>query len=113
MLPNPQFPPDWVTFTEEILNGKLHFLFRGWSFELFNILSTDQGEKSDYQWIGSILILKNRFVETFVTCLILFKDISISQENVDFVLNESFSGKKDPNVNDCELNNNDEHGNIM
>ena len=26
MLPNPQFPADLVTFTEEILNGKLHFL---------------------------------------------------------------------------------------
>ena len=23
--PNPQFPADFVTFTEEILNGKLHF----------------------------------------------------------------------------------------
>ena len=27
MWPNPQFPGDyWVTFTEEICNGKLHFL---------------------------------------------------------------------------------------
>ena len=26
MRPNPQFPPDLVTFTREILNGKLHFL---------------------------------------------------------------------------------------
>ena len=26
MWPNPQFPEDLVTFTEEILNGKLHFL---------------------------------------------------------------------------------------
>ena len=26
MWPNPQFPPDSVTFTEGILNGKLHFL---------------------------------------------------------------------------------------
>ena len=26
MWPNPQFPADMVTFTEEILNGKLHFL---------------------------------------------------------------------------------------
>ena len=26
MLPNPQFSANLVTFTEEILNGKLHFL---------------------------------------------------------------------------------------
>ena len=26
MLPNAQFPADLVTFTEEILNGKLYFL---------------------------------------------------------------------------------------
>ena len=26
MWPNPQFPAGLVTFTEEILNGKLHFL---------------------------------------------------------------------------------------
>ena len=26
MRPNPWFPADLVTFTEEILNGKLHFL---------------------------------------------------------------------------------------
>ena len=26
MWPNPQLPADLVTFTEEFLNGKLHFL---------------------------------------------------------------------------------------
>ena len=26
MWPNPQFPEDLVTFTEEILNWKIHFL---------------------------------------------------------------------------------------
>ena len=26
MWPNPQFPPDLVKFTEEILNGKLRFM---------------------------------------------------------------------------------------
>ena len=26
MWPNPQFPADLITFTEEILNWKLHFL---------------------------------------------------------------------------------------
>ena len=28
MWPNPQETADWVTFTEEILNGKRHFLCR-------------------------------------------------------------------------------------
>ena len=27
MWPNPQFPADLVTFTEEILKGKFHFLY--------------------------------------------------------------------------------------
>ena len=34
MWPNPQFPEDLVTFTEEIPNGKLHFscsVLKGWS----------------------------------------------------------------------------------
>ena len=26
MWPNPQFPADLVTFTEEVLNGKLYFM---------------------------------------------------------------------------------------
>ena len=26
MCPNPQVPAEMVTFTEEIINGKLHFL---------------------------------------------------------------------------------------
>ena len=30
MWPNPQFPADLITFTEEILNGKLHF-FAGYT----------------------------------------------------------------------------------
>ena len=32
MCPNLQFPADLVTFTEEILNGKLHFLCNEGSF---------------------------------------------------------------------------------
>ena len=28
MRPNPQETADFVTYTEEILNGKLHFLYR-------------------------------------------------------------------------------------
>ena len=29
MWPNPPFPADLVTFTEEIIDGKLHFLSGG------------------------------------------------------------------------------------
>ena len=34
----PKFPADLVTFTEEILNGKLHFLCSGFSYFLLKIL---------------------------------------------------------------------------
>ena len=33
MWPNPQFSVDLVTFTEEILNGKLYFLCSAAAFE--------------------------------------------------------------------------------
>ena len=32
MRPNPQETSDLVTFTEEILNGKLHFLYSGYIY---------------------------------------------------------------------------------
>ena len=32
MWPIPQFPADLVTFTEEILNGNLHFLYSAINF---------------------------------------------------------------------------------
>ena len=32
MLPNPQETVDFVTFTEEILNGKRHFLYIVFTF---------------------------------------------------------------------------------
>ena len=43
MQPNPHFPADLVTFTEEILNGKLHFLcsdvypFVHWILNFYNL----------------------------------------------------------------------------
>ena len=37
MWPNPQFPADLVTFTEEILNGKLHFLRSAIKFCLHDV----------------------------------------------------------------------------
>ena len=38
MSPNPQFPADLVTFTEEILNGKLHFFVVSCTFNLYPVL---------------------------------------------------------------------------
>ena len=35
MLPNPQIPAHLVTFAEEILNGKIHFLCSEMSFFFF------------------------------------------------------------------------------
>ena len=40
MWPNPQFPAHLVTFTEEILIGKLHFLCNEWNIMLCIINST-------------------------------------------------------------------------
>ena len=37
MWPDPQETADLVTFTEEILNGKLHFL---WSVSFFKVFGT-------------------------------------------------------------------------
>ena len=39
MLPNPQFPADLVTFTEETLNGKLHFFCAVDAYESFDIVN--------------------------------------------------------------------------
>ena len=45
MWPNSQCPADFVTFTEEILNGKLHFFFCG-SVHIKNLLNVDQSGDS-------------------------------------------------------------------
>ena len=36
-----------------------------------------------------------------------FKDIPMGEENVNFVTNQSLSGKEDPNFNDHELDDDD------
>ena len=41
MWPNPQFPADLVTFTEESFNGKLHFLCSE-SSDVSNFIENDQ-----------------------------------------------------------------------
>ena len=60
MLPNPQFPADLVTFTEEILNGKRHFLCidsLSWMFDRV-ILNT-------YLVLVSFLLTKNNLLEDY------------------------------------------------
>ena len=47
MRPNQQFPADLVTFTEKILNGKLHFLCSASGFCGLTLLSF--GHYSDYE----------------------------------------------------------------
>ena len=44
MSPNPQFPADLLTFTEEILNGKIHFfdvnlVVNSWVFLFLTLIS--------------------------------------------------------------------------
>ena len=47
MWPNRQEPADLVTFTEEVLNGKLHVLCSGSGFCRLTLLSF--GHYSDYE----------------------------------------------------------------
>ena len=56
MLPNPQFPADLVTFTKEVLNGKLHFLCSIWVFKEY------QNHCSFHGTFTSILDLFHHFL---------------------------------------------------
>ena len=54
---NPQFPADLITFTEEILNGKLDFLCSAYSFQGFPQVLRIWGRTSNavkkYLWRSS------------------------------------------------------------
>ena len=60
MWPNLQFPADLVAFTEEILNGKLHFLCSGDDIVTFNIglkyttLNSTKGWKEVFEYFQRI-----------------------------------------------------------
>ena len=67
MWPNPQETADLVTFTEEILNGKIHFLCSAW-FSLeplhFNPLVIESVKYTTFVIfveLGSIFILLSMF----------------------------------------------------
>lgn len=75
-----------------------------WLFELFNIMTTDQWKKaiiSGWEVPGISEAIKIGLSQ--LPSLDLFSHISIGEENIDFVVNQSFPGKEDPNVNACEL----------
>ena len=57
MWPNPQFPADLITFTEEILNGKLRFCAvmevaeQSWSFKkIFEDFISSQRILKNWEW---------------------------------------------------------------
>ena len=67
MWPNPQFSTDLVTFTEEIINGKLHFLFSAKNYQNILFLSRSNHMK---------IFVKNgvlkTFTETHICSAVLF-----------------------------------------
>ena len=60
MWPNPQFPADLITFTGEILNGKIHFLFNE--------------DYSDYQTSSFLNVINamHRHTIAFAKLIVLF-----------------------------------------
>ena len=89
---NPQFPADMVTFTEEIRNGKLHFLCNDWLI-MFQVTSKSnqlsrqlhvQNQKEKQQNVNILNMFKvnnkdTRMKSTHVTlaCLLLTFNITI------------------------------------
>ena len=55
MLPNAQFPADLVTFTEEILNGKLYFLCSD---------RTNHGNGSDTIFVTGAIKINHKSLKT-------------------------------------------------
>ena len=78
MWPNPQFPTDLVTFTEETLNGKLHFLcsesFYRMPENLWKLCISTKFRHQDIRWnfgilrsviIGKIVTRYLHFIHSF------------------------------------------------
>ena len=74
MWPNPQLPPDLVTFTEELLNGKLHFLCNVFEVSNNNALA----------FIQAVLIMS-----VFEQRLSFFKCCKIHLEGKKIALNKN------------------------
>ena len=69
MWPNPQFSAELVTFTEEILNGKLYFLYSASCFEGFRICLQETQVFLEYSvavaWRFSVKKLFLKFIPSF------------------------------------------------
>ena len=65
MWPNLQETADLVTFTEEILNGKLRFLCSGKCFSFEELLQKDGSVSIDHKHIQELAIemIKDTFIE--------------------------------------------------
>ena len=61
MWPNAQFPADLVTFTEEILNVKRHFLSRVWAILMLDILILTP--------FGTHLVEEDLNISSVINCL--------------------------------------------
>ena len=60
MWPNPQFPADVVTYTGEILNGKLHFLCSVSKFPVINYFSNH----GVHPHLGLTFLIESRSIRT-------------------------------------------------
>ena len=55
---NPEFPADLVTFTEEIFNGKLHFLCSDSTEHYFKLIKLSSGNKLEiFPQLNLLLVL--------------------------------------------------------
>ena len=85
MWPNPQVPAALVTFTEEILNGKLHFLFSEKLWTLLIAMTNNPSENildkftkmskignSMESLIANFLEISTKFVKRFVSSSLLW-----------------------------------------
>ena len=84
-LPNPQFPEDLVTFTEEILNGKLHFLCSDISYIRCH-MSYIIGIKNI-----KILLQKSYIIACINEMKDVFKGAAITAQKMKFSIKDFFS----------------------
>ena len=79
MWPNLQFPADLVKFTDEILNGKLHFLCNGSLYQKITTLKKDEKPNLNIRDIIAIELpcLKKKFGSKMIKSRIINNKESI------------------------------------